>query len=181
MWTIPFSLEFISLASLSYINTHTLNGTTHINKVPQASRDCNPILVEQTQPLTLIASLTFLKKLCFQQEWAHNPCGAFFHHFQAQSQLFFLSNTKANWALPNSSISPSFIKTLLGLVSRPIWMSFRAPGLCCALTDRSPTGLSCSHWIPTCLSQPATSESQNTAHSNTTSNGRSIKAAISQT
>lgn len=61
MWTIPFSLEFISLASLSYINTHTLSGTTHINNVPQASRDCNPILVEQTQPLTLIASLTFLK------------------------------------------------------------------------------------------------------------------------
>lgn len=114
MWTIPFSLEFISLASLSYINTHTLNGTTHINKVPQASRDCNPILVERTQPLTLIASLIFLKKLCFQQEWAHNPFGAFFHHFQAQSQLFFLSNAKANWALLNSSASPSFIKNTAG-------------------------------------------------------------------
>lgn len=180
MWTIPFSLEFISLASLSYINTHTLNGTTHINKVPQASRDCNPILVEQTQPLTLIASLTFLKKLCFQQEWAHNPCGAFFHHFQAQSQLFFLSKYKGQtgffWT-PQLHL-PSW-KHCWAL-SRPIWMSFRAPGFCCALIDRSPVGLSCSHWIPTCLSQPATSESQNTAHCNTTSNDSSIKAVIIQ-
>lgn len=104
MWTIPFSLEFISLASLSYINTHTLNGTTHINKVPQASRDCNPILVEQTQPLTLIASLTFLKKTLFPARMNPQSLWSFLSPLPSTIPVIFLVKDKVKLGsskLPN--------------------------------------------------------------------------------